>query len=101
MASAGLSLAALIALIPLRRTETTQSIVRAAEQDSFMIDQAKPRKFTRWNVAEQVQHIMMTMGSSLSAVAMFNNTSFARIRLVRDADANRERPMFRARTRLA
>jgi hypothetical protein len=31
----------------------------------------------------------MTMGSSLSAVAMFNNTSFARIRLVRDADANR------------
>jgi len=41
-----------------------------------MIDQAKPRKFTQWNVAEQVQHIMMTMGSSLSAVAMFNNTSF-------------------------
>jgi hypothetical protein len=31
-----------------------------------MIDQAKPRKFTQWNVAEQVQHIMMTMGSSLS-----------------------------------
>ena len=54
-----------------------------------MIDQARPRKFTQWNVAEQVQHIMMTMGSSLSAVAMFNNISFARIRLVRDADANR------------